>query len=179
MFDEILGQVYEEAIEVLPTAIMFNQYATFLNGVTTLLNLENKPSGLSTPTDSYVPLLLRAYEKVNTMGYIDENLACQHISLLLQLGRLEEAQKLVESLCCGVFPNSMILWQLRISIRIRHLTRDSMSPSKAELLSIFELLKDVLTRVSISEAESLWLIVWCLYLLTFPSLMSCAYDYSK
>ncbi|KAM5574624.1 hypothetical protein ABKV19_013859 [Rosa sericea] len=59
------------------------------------------------------------------MGYIDEDLACQHISCLLQLGRLEEAQKLAENL--------------------------------SDLLSIFELLKDVLTRVSISEAEDLWL----------------------
>ncbi|XP_050377090.1 uncharacterized protein LOC126794420 [Argentina anserina] len=151
-------QVYEEAIEVLPTAIMLNHYAKFLNGVVTLLKLENKPSGLSTPSDSYIPLLLRAYEKVKTMGYIDEDLACEHIAFLLQLGRLEEAQKLAEDLCCGVFPNSMKLWQVRISTAIRHLTRDSLSPSKAELLSIFQLLKDVLTRVSISEAESLWLI---------------------
>ncbi|PRQ20044.1 putative U3 small nucleolar RNA-associated protein [Rosa chinensis] len=150
-------QVYEEAIEVLPTAIMLNHYAKFLNGVVTLLKLENKPSGLASPSAGYIPLLLRAYEKVKTMGYIDEDLACQHISFLLQLGRLEEAQKLAENLCCGIFSNSMKLWLLRVSVGIRHFTRDSISPSKADLLSIFELLKDVLTRVSISEAEDLWL----------------------
>ncbi|XP_004299976.1 PREDICTED: U3 small nucleolar RNA-associated protein 6 homolog [Fragaria vesca subsp. vesca] len=150
-------QFYEEAIEVLPTATMLNQYAKFLNGVVTLPKLENKPSGISTPSDSYIPLLLRAYEKVKTMGYIEEDLACQHISFLLQLGRLEEARKLADNLCSGIFSNSVKLWQLRISIGIRHLTRDSMSPSKAELLSIYELFQDVLTRVPISEAESLWL----------------------
>ncbi|XP_061988076.1 uncharacterized protein LOC133706554 [Rosa rugosa] len=150
-------QVYEEAIEVLPTAIMLNHYAKFLNGVVTHLKLENKPSGLASPSAGYIPLLLRAYEKVKTMGYIDEDLACQHISFLLQLGRLEEAQKLAENLCCGIFSNSMKLWLLRVSVGIRHFTRDSISPSKADLLSIFELLKDVLTRVSISEAEDLWL----------------------
>lgn len=178
MFDEILGQFYEEAIEVLPTATMLNQYAKFLNGVVTLPKLENKPSGISTPSDSYIPLLLRAYEKVKTMGYIDEDLACQHISFLLQLGRLEEAQKLADNLCSGIFSNSVKLWQLRISIGIRHLTRDSMLPSKAELLSIYELFQDVLTRVSVSEAESLWLMVWWLYLSTFLNLVYSDYDYT-
>lgn len=150
-------QVYEEAIEVLPTAIMLNQYAKFLNGVVTLLKLENEPSGLASPSASYIALLLRAYEKAKTMGYIDEDLACQHISFLLQLGRLEEAHKLAENLCRGKFSNSMQLWLLRFSVEVRHFTKDSISPSTAELLSIFELVKGVLTRVSISEAESLWL----------------------
>lgn len=161
----------------MPTAIMLNQYAKFLNGVVTLLKLENEPSGLASPSASYIALLLRAYEKAKKMGYIDEDLACQHISFLLQLGRLEEAHKLAENLCRGKFSNSMQLWLLRFSVEVRHFTRDSISPSKAELLSIFELLKGVLTRVSISEAESLWLMVWCLYLSTFPSLLYSDYDY--
>lgn len=169
--------MYEEAIEVLPTVIMLNQYAKFLNGIVTLLKLENEPFGLTSPSASYIALLLRAYEKAKTMGYIDEDLACQHISFLLQLGRLEEAHKLAENLCRGKFSNSMQLWLLRFSVEVRRFTKDSISPSTAELLSIFELLKGVLTRVSISEAESLWLMVWFLYLSTFPSLLYSDYDY--
>ncbi|XP_008227017.1 PREDICTED: U3 small nucleolar RNA-associated protein 6 homolog [Prunus mume] len=150
-------QVYEEAVELLPSAIMFNQYAKFFMGVTALLKGENKPSGLASQSASYISHLLRVYEKAETMGCIDEDLACQHISFYLQLGRLDEARKLAEKLCRENFSSSAQLCLLRVSVEVRHLTRDSISPSKAELLSIFELLKDALTRVSTSEAESLWL----------------------
>lgn len=143
---------------------MFNQYAKFFMGVTALLKGENKPSELTSQSASYISHLLRIYEKAETMGCIDEDLACQHISFYLQLGRLDEARKLAEKLCREKFSSSAQLCLLRVSVGVRHLTRDSTSPSKAELLSIFELLKDALTRVSTSEAESLWLMVCSLHI---------------
>jgi U3 small nucleolar RNA-associated protein 6 len=135
--------------------MMFNLYAKFLMGVIVPQEEENQNSVLSSPTSH----LLTVYEKAETMGCITEDLACQHISFYLQLGRLDEARKLAEKLCSGKLSDSVQLWLLRVSIEIRSVTKDSPSPSKAALLSIFELLRKVLTNVSISKAESLWLMV--------------------
>ncbi|PRQ26178.1 hypothetical protein RchiOBHm_Chr6g0291751 [Rosa chinensis] len=43
-------QVYELAIEVLPSAIIFNQYAKFFMHATALLKRENNLSGLASPS---------------------------------------------------------------------------------------------------------------------------------
>ncbi|PRQ20054.1 putative tetratricopeptide-like helical domain-containing protein [Rosa chinensis] len=137
---------------------MLHQYGKFLNGVVTLLKLENKPSGLASPSAGYIPLLLRAYEKVKTMGGI--LMWFLLVSIFHFFCNLEDWRKprnWQKIFVCGIFSNSMKLWLLRVSVGVRHFTRDSISPSKADLLSIFELLKDVLARVSISEAENLWL----------------------
>lgn len=145
--------------------MMFNLYAKFLMGVIAPQEEENQNSVLSSPTVDYISHLLTVYEKAETMGCITEDLACQHISFYLQLGRLDEARKLAEKLCSGKLSDSVQLWLLRVSIEIRSVTNDSPSPSKADLLSIFELLRKVLTNVSISKAESLWLMV-CYHLPT-------------
>ncbi|KAF3455199.1 hypothetical protein FNV43_RR05647 [Rhamnella rubrinervis] len=118
---------------------------------------ESKSLGLSSQCATSVSHLLMVYEKAATTGCITEDLACQHISFYLQLGRVEEARKLAEKLCRERFPDAVKLWELRCSVEIRHVTRDFPSPSKADLLPIFELIKDALNRVSASEAESLWL----------------------
>lgn len=150
-------QVFEEALKNVPSAMMFNLYAKFLMGVIAPQEEENQNSVLSSPTVDYISHLLTVYEKAETMGCITEDLACQHISFYLQLGRLDEARKLAEKLCSGKLSDSVQLWLLRVSIEIRSITNDSPSPSKADLLSIFELLRKVLTNVSVSKAESLWL----------------------
>lgn len=152
--------------------MMFNLYAKFLMGVIVPQEEENQNSVLSSPTVDYISHLLTVYEKAETMGCITEDLACQHISFYLQLGRLDEARKLAEKLCSGKLSDSVQLWLLRVSIEIRSVTKDSPSPSKADLLSIFELLRKVLANVSISKAESLWLMV-CYHLPTYFSLFSC------
>ncbi|KAM0968252.1 hypothetical protein ACFX2A_016928 [Malus domestica] len=148
-------QVYEDAIKVLPLAIMFKHYAKFLMGTVALLIGDNKPS-LDSQSASYMSHLLGLYQKADTIGCTNEELACEHISIYLQLGRVDEARKLAQNLCCGKFPNSAKVRVLWASIEMKHFTRDLISPSKDTLLSIFELVKDGLTRLSISEAESLW-----------------------
>nr|XP_023919476.1 U3 small nucleolar RNA-associated protein 6 homolog [Quercus suber]POF25254.1 u3 small nucleolar rna-associated protein 6 like [Quercus suber] len=150
-------QVYEEALNIVPSAMMFNLYAKFLMGVIAPPEQENQNSLLPSHTVNYTSHLLMVYEKAETMGYITEDLACQHISFYLQLGQLDEARKLAEKLCSGKLSDSAQLWLLRVSIEIRCITKDYSSPSKADLQSIFELLTKVLPKVSISKAESLWL----------------------
>ena len=93
------------------------------------------------------------------MGCITEDLACQHISFYLQLGRLEEARKLAEKLCSGKLSDAVNLWVVRLSIEMRIVTNRSVSPSKFDLLPVFELLKSILTRTAVWKAESLWLMV--------------------
>ncbi|KAL6518423.1 hypothetical protein OROGR_018925 [Orobanche gracilis] len=82
------------------------------------------------------------------------SLACAYVTLHLQLGRLNEARKLAKRLCNG---ESVQLWGLRITIEIRFITRSCSSPSDADLLSLFELLRQILTKVSVSKSEDLWL----------------------
>ncbi|KAG6695304.1 hypothetical protein I3842_09G091200 [Carya illinoinensis] len=147
-------EVYEEALKVIPSATMFNLYAKFLMGI---IDPQKEKNQHSDHTVDYSSHLLMVYEKVETMGCITEDLACQHISFYLQLGRLDEARKLAEKYCSGNLSDSVQLWVLRVSIEIRCITKDSPSPSKADLLSIYELLTKILKKVPVSKAESLWL----------------------
>ncbi|XVE87758.1 hypothetical protein DITRI_Ditri19aG0013400 [Diplodiscus trichospermus] len=150
-------QVYEEAIMVVPSAIMFKLYIKFLMDVIASEMGEMEASGLSNHNYNYISHILKIYEKAETMGCLTEELACQYISFYTQLGRLEEAKKVVQNLCCGQLSDSVQLWHLRVSLEIRCITKNSLSPSKSDALSIFELLKTVLTKMSMSEAESLWM----------------------
>ena len=157
--------------------MMFNLYAKFLRGIIAPPEQENQNSLLPSQTVNYTTHLLMVYEKAETMGYITEDLACQHISFYLQLGQLDEARKLAEKLCSGKLSDSAQLWLLRVSIEIRCITKDSSSPSKADLQSIFELLTKVLPKVSISKAESLWLMVCCHLPIYFSVISRCSSDY--
>lgn len=138
---------------------MVNFYTKFLMGVIVSTKGEKEISGLSGPFTTFIPNLFEVFEKAETMGCITEDLACQHISFYLQLGRLDEARKLAEKLCHEIFSYSIRLWLLKASLEIRQITRSSVSSSKADLQSIYRLIKDVLTKAHISKAESLWLMV--------------------
>ncbi|KAK4360423.1 hypothetical protein RND71_019375 [Anisodus tanguticus] len=100
--------------------------------------------------------LLVVYEKAETMGCITEDLACQHVSFLLQLGKVDEAKILADKLCSGNFSEAVQLWALRFSIEMRFIQKNC-TPNKAALSSIFEPLRNVLLKVPISEAETIWL----------------------
>ncbi|XP_057960911.1 uncharacterized protein LOC131152959 [Malania oleifera] len=151
-------QVYEEALKQVPSSMMFNLYINFFMDV--LPKGEAKSSTLlsaSGHTVDYISYLLEVFERAEAMGCLTEDLACQHISVCLQLKTVDEARRLAEKLCCGKLSNAVQLWLLRISIEMKCVTKKSPSPSKADLLSIFELLRNVLIEASISEVESLWL----------------------
>ncbi|KAA8515521.1 hypothetical protein F0562_018868 [Nyssa sinensis] len=153
-------QVYEEAIKIVPSALMFNLYTKFLMDAIVSKKGDSQSSGLPSVSDHILdPIshMLTVYEKAESMRCVTESLACQHISFYLQLGRLDEARELAERLCNGKLSDSVQLWVLRLSIEMKSVTKKSLFPSKTDFLSIFELLKNVLTKVPISEAESLWL----------------------
>lgn len=139
---------------------MFDLYTKFLMDVIAPKREEDQLSGLPSDIRDYNSHLLMVYEKADTMGCLTEDLACEYVSLYLQLGRLDEARNLAGKLCSGKLSNSMKLWLFRASVEIRCFSKNIPAPSKADLQSIFELLRSVLTKVSISEAEALWLMVF-------------------
>lgn len=152
-------QVFEEGLKIVPSASMFDCYAKFLMDV---IHFKDQGSQsiehLSAASHAMDPIshLLVVYEKAETMGCITEDLACQHVSFLLQLGKVDEAKTLVEKLCSGKFSEAVQLWALRFSIEMRFIQKNG-TPNKTALSSIFEALRNVLLKVPISEAETIWL----------------------
>ncbi|KAI5581718.1 hypothetical protein BDE02_07G036400 [Populus trichocarpa] len=150
-------QVYEEALQFLPSPMMFNLYIKFLMDAIAPKGGENDPSKVSSPTEDYISHLLVVYEKADVVGYMTEDLACQYVSFYLQLGRFDEARKLADRLCSGKLSDSEKLWILRASMEIKSFTDDTSAPSKDDFQYVLGLLRSALTKVSISQAEDLWL----------------------
>ncbi|KAF7842434.1 U3 small nucleolar RNA-associated protein 6-like protein [Senna tora] len=148
-------QVYEEALISVPSGSMFRFYVSFLMGFITRKGGETNISGSSGQPVNYVEHLLTIFKKAEGMECLTEDLACDYLSFYLQLGQLDEARKLAEKLCCGTLGESVQLWGLRISIEMKRITRIS-SPSDADHLFFFELLKDILSKFPVSKSENLW-----------------------
>ncbi|KAJ6419928.1 hypothetical protein OIU84_029945 [Salix udensis] len=149
-------QVYEEALQFVPSPVMFNLYIKFLMDAIAPEG-ENEPSKVSSPTEDYIPHLLVVYEKADVVGCMTEDLACQYVSFYLQLGRFDEARKLADRLCSGKLSDSEKLWILRASMEMKSFTDDTSAPSKDDLQYVLGLLRSALTKVSLSKAEDLWL----------------------
>ncbi|KAF8031576.1 hypothetical protein BT93_D0713 [Corymbia citriodora subsp. variegata] len=148
-------KIYEEALEIVPSPVLFKLYTNFLMDVIALKEGNAQSSG---HMHGYISQLLMVYEKAETMGCLDEDLACKHVSLYLQLGRLNEARDMAGKLCSRKLSDSMQLLLLRVSVELRCLTKNDTSMDKADLASTFYLLKNVLTKASVSETEQLWLV---------------------
>ncbi|RDX88189.1 U3 small nucleolar RNA-associated protein 6-like protein, partial [Mucuna pruriens] len=155
-------QVYEEALKNVPSGTMLSLYAIFLTGIVAPKEEETDITGSSGCAVNYIPHLLSIYERAESMGCITEDLACKHVSLHLQLRQLDEARKLAAKFCSGKLAESVEFWGLRITIEIRCITRSS-SPSDADLQSLFELLRQILTKASVSKSENLWLMALKFY----------------
>lgn len=148
-------KIYEEALEILPSPVLFKLYTNFFMDVIALKEGNTQSSGRML---SYISQLLMVYEKAETMGCLDEDLACRHVSLYLQLGRLNEARDMTGKLCSRKLSDSMQLLLLRVLVELRCLTKNDTSMDKADLVSIFDLLRNVLAKASVSETEQLWLV---------------------
>lgn len=111
------------------------------------------------PAVELVSHIQEVFEKAESLDCLTEDLVGQHVSFLLQLGKLDEAKMLTEKLCSGKFPVAVNLWTLRLTIEMRCIQSKSLSPSKADLLCVFELLRNILMKVDVSEAEILWIMV--------------------
>ncbi|KAK6932750.1 U3 small nucleolar RNA-associated protein 6 [Dillenia turbinata] len=134
----ILQTIYEGAVEALPTSLSLRKRFYNIVEATDLENSEDMKKEIldaqsSGPNDT--PYLLEVYEKAEKMGCLDEELAQQHIFLYLQ-----QAQ----------------IWNLRLSIEIRHIASSNSSLGN-DLHAVFELLRNLLTKLTVSKAESLWL----------------------
>ncbi|CAI8611490.1 unnamed protein product [Vicia faba] len=127
-------QVYEEALMSMPCGTMFSLYASFLTDIVAPKDEEIDITGLSGHAENFLPHLLSVYERAESMRIITEDLACN--------GKLAE---------------SVQLWELRIAIEISGITRSSLLPSDTDLLYLFELLREILTKVPVSKSENLWL----------------------
>ncbi|XP_068668441.1 uncharacterized protein [Aristolochia californica] len=151
-------QVYEESLSHIPTAKMFSLYSSFLLDLILPASKDSQYSCFAHILADSVDLtskLLSVYEKAEFRGCLTEDLAHQYISFFLQLGRVEEARNLAEKICSGELSGAAKLWVLRVSIEMKWVA--SRSLSKDNLKSIFELLKSVLSKLAISEAQTLWL----------------------
>ncbi|KAF5193942.1 U3 small nucleolar rna-associated protein 6-like protein [Thalictrum thalictroides] len=151
-------EIYEEALKSLPCANMFCLYTKFWINVIS----PEEDSQMSECTHTFehsselIPHLVKVYETAESMGCMTEDLACQYISLYLRLGRLDEARTIAKKLCKGKVTGAVKLWELRISIEMKWVTSNSLSLSKDDLHSTFNLVRDILSQVSISEAGNLW-----------------------
>ncbi|XP_058763364.1 uncharacterized protein LOC131636785 [Vicia villosa] len=150
-------EVYEEALMSVPSGTMFSLYASFLTDIVAPKDEEINITGLSGLAENFLPQLLSVYERAESMRIITEDLACKYVSLHLQLRKLVDARKLVIKLCSGKLAESVPLWELRIAIEISCITRSSLLPSDTDLLYLFKLLKEILTKVPVSKSENLWL----------------------
>lgn len=145
----------------MPTAKMFSLYAKFWldimfpSGENTVYALSNAILDVQL----FISSIVNVFEKAESSGCLTADLACQYISFYLQIGSLNEAKDLAKKLCNGKLSAAANLWILRSSIEIKWCANKSPLVNKEDMHSVFELLKDVLTRLSISETEHLWLMV--------------------
>ncbi|XP_050214045.1 uncharacterized protein LOC126665322 [Mercurialis annua] len=150
-------EVYEEALQFVPSPTMFSLYAKFFMDAIAPKREENQLSGLPVHSEDYISHLLKIYEKAEASGCLTEDLAFEYVSFYLQLGKLEEARLLAKNFCNGKLSDSVKLWLLMFSIEIRYLTNNVSGPSEVDLQSIFGLFRRVLTKKPILEAEDLWI----------------------
>ncbi|XP_062188250.1 uncharacterized protein LOC133891539 [Phragmites australis] len=153
-------QVYDEAVRRLPTSKMYTLYAKFWMDA---LYPDREESvalfqGAEFDASEFTSSILEVYENAESCGCLNDDLACQYISLCLKLERSEEAKNLAEKLCSGPLSNAANLWSLRASMEINSFATatGSSSFSKENLSSLFDLFSTVLSKLSITEAEGLW-----------------------
>ncbi|GJT61246.1 U3 small nucleolar RNA-associated protein 6 [Tanacetum coccineum] len=144
-------EVYDEALKAVPSSTIFDLYIKFL--MDTIGRNDSRLSDSSSNDIDLVSHVLMVFEKAQSTGCITEDLACQHVSFLLELGRLDDARSLAEKLCNAELSEAVNLWVLRLSIEMRRVT----APSKEDFSSVFDLLQKPLKKVDVIKAESLWL----------------------
>lgn len=154
--------VYEEALNILPSAKMFSLYARFCLDVIVPEqgDVQNSGSGNKPADGTLTSHLLKVYEKTESRGCMTEDLAHQYISFYLQLGEVDEARKLAVKLCDGKLAGAAKLWVLRASLEMKYAISKSASMNKDDQRSLFEILRCALSKVAILEAGSLWLMAF-------------------
>ncbi|CAO2816440.1 unnamed protein product [Amaranthus hypochondriacus] len=161
--DEVI-KVYEEALHCMPSVAMFDIYVKFLRDVICPKGEVGDCKYYDAFKDSrdYTLHLIKVYEKADSLGCLDEDLACQYVMLYKNMGNYDEAMKLAESFCEGKYSKSRKLWVLRVTEQMKH-TTESGTPCKAQLSSIVDLLKRMIKEVAVADAEGLWVMAFQLF----------------
>lgn len=152
-------EVYEEALDILPSVKMFTLYTKFWLD----LIIPNEEGSNSVFSDVGIDVtefsssILKIYENAELRGCLTDDLAYQYISFYLQMNMMEDARILADRLLNSKLSGAASLWILRLSIEMKWLANKYSSVSSTDLSYVYKLLKDVLTKISISEAEGLWL----------------------
>ncbi|KAL2923067.1 U3 small nucleolar RNA-associated protein 6-like protein [Bienertia sinuspersici] len=154
--DEVM-KVYEEAIQFMPSVEMFDICVKFLTKVVSERGEMNNSGyySASKHTQDYTSLLLRIFGKADTMGCLNEDLACQYIVLYKNMGNFKDAMRLAEKFCEGKYSDSRKLWVLRVSEQMKHAS-ESGSSDRAHLPFIFDIMKRMVKKVAVSDAEDVW-----------------------
>lgn len=121
-------QVFEEALQSVHTARMYEVYAQFL--VSRLEELDSQPETANAMPEEDVDrkfeesanALLELYNHAESAGVESEALAEGQVSLLLRWGKVEEAKEVAERSCkvgtsiCG----SSRMWTILLSLSAKH-----------------------------------------------------------
>lgn len=136
-------QVYEEAVSVVPSAVMFDLYVKFLLSV-----IVPKISAVSGHVREYVSRLEKVFEQAETVGCLTTDLARQHISFYIETGDTLNAREMVEKYTEGKFSDDVHLLNMRVSME---------GKAMLEQGRIFDLIWNLLKKATVSDAEILWL----------------------
>ncbi|KAH9606125.1 hypothetical protein KSS87_007267 [Heliosperma pusillum] len=155
--DEVI-KVYEEAIDILPSAVMFEKYINFLIEIINLKGEEKQNaevSGVSDHTDAYVSHIVRVFTKAEALGCLNDDLVCLYIKFYLNMDKTDEALKLAENFCEGIFADAKQLWVLRVTEHMKCATKSG-TISKDAISSVFNLFKKMLKNIAVYDDENLW-----------------------
>ncbi|KAL8130159.1 hypothetical protein V2J09_019314 [Rumex salicifolius] len=136
-------QVYEEAVSVVTSGVMYDLYVKFLMSV-----IAPKRTVPSEHVKEYLSRLERIFEQAETVGCLTKELASQHISFYFETGNTYDAREMLKKYTNGKFSDDVQLWTMRFSLELKALT---------DPVGVFGLLSNFLKRALISDAESLWL----------------------
>ncbi|KAG6547104.1 hypothetical protein Mapa_011355 [Marchantia paleacea] len=162
-------EVYEDGLQAIPSAHMFELYARFLLDI---LDMDSTDLDSSTSPDSSIrnktyrhdiaDELIELYERALVAGFVSEALVKGHLEILLRSGMVHEAAELGRNFCERLDTRKFAsLWEWRISLELGQM---SLSTSNVDsMLAISKLLQQALTCVPLSDARRLYLMAMEFY----------------
>ena len=153
-------QVYENALEVASSIIMYEVYAQFLKELSGVERSKYKTANVRqnhSEEERYeaATLLLQLYSRAKEANVFSPCLAEGHVNVLLNLGKLDTARQVLEELCSGNFRTCARLWTMRIVLEMKRETRAELPG----LNRLADLCESCLKQIPMSEAQDIWAMV--------------------
>lgn len=152
-------KVFERALNAVPSVDMYECYAQFLKGVSgfdfsTIAHITAAVEHTKEDRILMAAHLISLYRRAKEHGFLSPVLAEGHVTVLLRLGKLDEARQTLEEFCTGQLRRCTRLWALRITLEMK-------TEKKAEAFStrIVNLCEQSLEEIAISEAGEVWALV--------------------